>query len=168
MPPHMSVQSRFFRLSRASAWDNVSRFTFHVRRVGAMGGYRGFEEKKSKLGTTLLIVGVIHLGIGAGLYWVSKPIGVRILLKSTSSTRSEKKIRPLRLKKNLSLSQNRNRRSRSRSLRKRHRLLLRRPKRRPHRRPLMRLPARRPWMRIPLRSARPGADSPGTRISLHP
>ena len=37
-----------------------------------MGGYKGFEEKKSKLGTTLLIVGLIHLGIGAGLYWVSQ------------------------------------------------------------------------------------------------
>ena len=37
-----------------------------------MSGYKGFEEKKSKLGTTLLIVGVIHLGIGAGLYWVSQ------------------------------------------------------------------------------------------------
>lgn len=35
-------------------------------------GYKGFEKKKSKLGTTLLIVGVIHLGIGAGLYWVSQ------------------------------------------------------------------------------------------------
>ncbi len=37
-----------------------------------MAGYKGFEKKKSKLGTTLLIVGVIHLGIGAGLYWVSQ------------------------------------------------------------------------------------------------
>ena len=37
-----------------------------------MAGYKGFEEKKSKLGTTLLIVGLIHLGIGAGLYWVSQ------------------------------------------------------------------------------------------------
>lgn len=37
-----------------------------------MGGYKGFEKKKSKLGTTLLIVGLIHLGIGAGLYWVSQ------------------------------------------------------------------------------------------------
>ena len=37
-----------------------------------MAGYRGFEKKKSKLGTTLLIVGVVHLGIGAGLYWVSQ------------------------------------------------------------------------------------------------
>ena len=35
-------------------------------------GYKGFEKKKSKLGATLLIVGVIHLGIGAGLYWVSQ------------------------------------------------------------------------------------------------
>ena len=35
-------------------------------------GYKGFEKKKSKLGTTLLIVGVIHLGIGGGLYWVSQ------------------------------------------------------------------------------------------------
>ena len=37
-----------------------------------MAGYRGFEKKKSKLGTTLVIVGVVHLGIGAGLYWVSQ------------------------------------------------------------------------------------------------
>ena len=37
-----------------------------------MSGYKGFEKKKSKLGTTLLIVGVIHLGIGGGLYWVSQ------------------------------------------------------------------------------------------------
>ena len=37
-----------------------------------MAGYKGFEKKKSKLGTTLLIVGLIHLGIGAGLYWVSQ------------------------------------------------------------------------------------------------
>jgi periplasmic protein TonB len=35
-------------------------------------GYKGFEKKKSKLGTTLLIVGVIHLGIGGGLYWISQ------------------------------------------------------------------------------------------------
>jgi len=35
-------------------------------------GYKGFEKKKSKLGTTLLIVGVIHLGIGGGLYWVAQ------------------------------------------------------------------------------------------------
>jgi protein TonB len=34
--------------------------------------YKGFEKKKSKLGTTLLIVGLVHLGIGAGLYWVSQ------------------------------------------------------------------------------------------------
>ena len=37
-----------------------------------MASYKGFEKKKSKLGTTLLIVGLIHLGIGAGLYWVSQ------------------------------------------------------------------------------------------------
>jgi len=37
-----------------------------------MAGYRGFEKKKGKLGTTLVIVGVVHLGIGAGLYWVSQ------------------------------------------------------------------------------------------------
>ena len=37
-----------------------------------MAGYRGFEKKKSKLGTTLAIVGLVHLGIGAGLYWVSQ------------------------------------------------------------------------------------------------
>jgi len=37
-----------------------------------MSGYKGFEKKKSKLGTTLLIVGLVHLGIGAGLYWVSQ------------------------------------------------------------------------------------------------
>ena len=37
-----------------------------------MAGYKGFEKKKSKLGTTLLIVGIVHLGIGGGLYWVSQ------------------------------------------------------------------------------------------------
>ena len=37
-----------------------------------MSGYKGFEKKKNKLGTTLLIVGAIHLGIGVGLYWVSQ------------------------------------------------------------------------------------------------
>ena len=37
-----------------------------------MAGYRGFEKKKSKLGTTLLIVGLVHVGIGVGLYWVSQ------------------------------------------------------------------------------------------------
>jgi protein TonB len=37
-----------------------------------MAGYRGFEQKKSKLGTTLIIVGLIHVAIGAGLYWVSQ------------------------------------------------------------------------------------------------
>src|SRR5512147_1321595 len=37
-----------------------------------MSGYKGFEKKKSKLGTTLLIVGLIHVGIAAGLYWVSQ------------------------------------------------------------------------------------------------
>jgi periplasmic protein TonB len=37
-----------------------------------MAGYRGFEKKKNKLGTTLVLVGLVHLGIGAGLYWVSQ------------------------------------------------------------------------------------------------
>jgi protein TonB len=37
-----------------------------------MAGYKGFEKKKNKLGTTLLIVGLVHVGIGAGLYWVSQ------------------------------------------------------------------------------------------------
>jgi periplasmic protein TonB len=37
-----------------------------------MAGYRGFEKKKSKLGTTLLLVGLVHVGIGGGLYWVSQ------------------------------------------------------------------------------------------------
>lgn len=37
-----------------------------------MAGYRGFEKKKSKLGTTLVLVGLVHLGIGVGLYWVSQ------------------------------------------------------------------------------------------------
>jgi len=37
-----------------------------------MSGYRGFEKKKNKLGTTLLIVGLVHVGIGGGLYWVSQ------------------------------------------------------------------------------------------------
>jgi protein TonB len=37
-----------------------------------MSGYRGFEQKKNKLGTTLLIVGLVHVGIGIGLYWVSQ------------------------------------------------------------------------------------------------
>lgn len=37
-----------------------------------MAGYRGFEKKKNKLGTTLLIVGLVHVGIGGGLYWVSQ------------------------------------------------------------------------------------------------
>jgi protein TonB len=37
-----------------------------------MAGYRGFEQKKSKLGTTLAIVGIVHLAIGGGLYWVSQ------------------------------------------------------------------------------------------------
>src|SRR5262247_4706482 len=37
-----------------------------------MAGYRGFEKKKSKLGTTLLIVGLVHVGMGGGLYWVAQ------------------------------------------------------------------------------------------------
>ncbi|MGA6828444.1 TonB family protein [Nitrospira sp. NS4] len=37
-----------------------------------MAGYKGFEKKKSKLGTTLMIVGLVHLGIGGGLYWVAQ------------------------------------------------------------------------------------------------
>lgn len=37
-----------------------------------MAAYKGFEKKESKLGTTLLIVGLIHVGIAAGLYWVSQ------------------------------------------------------------------------------------------------
>lgn len=37
-----------------------------------MAGYRGFEQKKSKIGTTLAIVGIIHLAIGGGLYWVAQ------------------------------------------------------------------------------------------------
>lgn len=37
-----------------------------------MAGYKGFEKKKSKLGTTLLIVGLVHVGIGGGLYWVAQ------------------------------------------------------------------------------------------------
>ena len=37
-----------------------------------MAGYKGFEKKKSKLGTTLLIVGLVHVGIGGGLYWLAQ------------------------------------------------------------------------------------------------
>ncbi|TKB82019.1 MAG: hypothetical protein E8D45_01165, partial [Nitrospira sp.] len=36
-----------------------------------MSGYKGFEKKKSKLGTTLVYVAVVHVAMGAGLYWLS-------------------------------------------------------------------------------------------------
>ena len=42
-----------------------------------MAGYKGFEKKKSKLGTTLLIVGIVHLGIGGGCIGYPKPNGAR-------------------------------------------------------------------------------------------
>jgi protein TonB len=37
-----------------------------------MPGYTGFQKKNNKLGTTLLIVALIHVGIAAGLYWLSR------------------------------------------------------------------------------------------------
>jgi protein TonB len=36
-----------------------------------MSGYKGFEKKKSKLGTTLVYVAVVHLALGGFLYWLS-------------------------------------------------------------------------------------------------
>ncbi|MCP9450457.1 MAG: TonB C-terminal domain-containing protein [Nitrospira sp.] len=59
-----------------------------------MAGYRGFEKKKSKLGTTLLIVGVIHVGIAAGLYWVSQTEWGQNLIKVYKLTAFEKKEPP--------------------------------------------------------------------------
>ena len=57
-------------------------------------GYKGFEKKKSKLGTTLLIVGVIHLGIGGGLYWVSQTEWGQNLIKVYKLNAFEKKEPP--------------------------------------------------------------------------
>jgi protein TonB len=57
-------------------------------------GYKGFEKKKSKLGTTLVIVGVIHLGIGGGLYWVSQTEWGQDLIKVYKLTAFEKKEPP--------------------------------------------------------------------------
>ena len=59
-----------------------------------MSGYKGFEKKKSKLGTTLLIVGVIHLGIGGGLYWVSQTEWGQNLIKVYKLNAFEKKEPP--------------------------------------------------------------------------
>lgn len=59
-----------------------------------MAGYRGFEKKKSKLGTTLLIVGLIHVGIAAGLYWVSQTEWGQNLIKVYKLTAFEKKEPP--------------------------------------------------------------------------
>lgn len=54
-----------------------------------MSGYKGFEKKKSKLGTTLLIVGLVHVGIGAGLYWVSQTEWGQNLIKVYKLTASK-------------------------------------------------------------------------------
>lgn len=59
-----------------------------------MARYRGFEKKKSKLGTTLLIVGVIHVGIAAGLYWLSQTEWGQNLIKVYKLTAFEKKEPP--------------------------------------------------------------------------
>ncbi|MCP9465376.1 MAG: TonB C-terminal domain-containing protein [Nitrospira sp.] len=59
-----------------------------------MAGYRGFEKKKSKLGTTLLIVGLIHVGIAAGLYWISQTEWGQSLIKVYKLTAFEKKEPP--------------------------------------------------------------------------
>lgn len=59
-----------------------------------MSGYRGFEKKKSKLGTTLLIVGLIHIGIGAGLYWVSQTEWGQNLIKVYKLTAFKKEEPP--------------------------------------------------------------------------
>lgn len=37
-----------------------------------MKGYSGFQKKKSNMGLTLLIVGVVHLAAAGGLYWLSQ------------------------------------------------------------------------------------------------
>jgi protein TonB len=54
-----------------------------------MAGYRGFEKKKSKLGTTLLMVGLVHVGIGAGLYWASQTEWGQNLIKVYKLTASK-------------------------------------------------------------------------------
>ena len=61
-------------VSLASPCLRFERLDNRIRpcRQKAMAATRVLKKKKSKLGTTLLIVGVVHLGIGAGLYWVSQ------------------------------------------------------------------------------------------------
>jgi protein TonB len=36
-----------------------------------MPGYTGFQKKKNKLGTTLIIVGLVHIVLAGALYWLS-------------------------------------------------------------------------------------------------
>lgn len=59
-----------------------------------MSGYKGFEKKKSKLGTTLLIVGLVHVGIGIGLYWVSQTEWGQNLIKVYKLTASKQEEPP--------------------------------------------------------------------------
>ena len=54
-----------------------------------MSGYKGFEKKKSKLGTTLVIVGLVHVGIAVGLYWVSQTEWGQNLIKVYKLTASK-------------------------------------------------------------------------------
>jgi protein TonB len=37
-----------------------------------MQGYAGFQKKKNKLGSTLIIVGLVHIVGAGGLYWLSQ------------------------------------------------------------------------------------------------
>ena len=57
-------------------------------------GYKGFEKKKSKLGATLVIVGLVHLGMGGGLYWVSQTEWGQNLIKVYKLNAFEKKEPP--------------------------------------------------------------------------
>ena len=92
-----------------------------------------------------MIVGLIHLGIGAGLYWVSQTDWGQNLIKVYKLNASGKKNPPLRLRK--SRTGARTGTAETGAKPQEARPPPPQAEARPHRRPLMRLPGRRRWMR---------------------
>jgi protein TonB len=59
-----------------------------------MPGYTGFQKKKNKLGTTLIIVALVHVALGAGLYWLSQTQFGQNLIKVYKLTVLQKEEKP--------------------------------------------------------------------------
>ncbi len=59
-----------------------------------MPDYTGFQKKKNKLGTTLLIVAAVHVALGAGLYWLSQTQFGQNLIKVYKLTVLQKEEKP--------------------------------------------------------------------------